>query len=104
MERTYGPAYDKKIDGKRINNQMEKIKQYMLGCEGWKTLFEIEQSTGYSQASISAQLRHLRKKKFGEYNVSKKRREYNGEEKGTWEYSVREKHSVYKQMDFFLKQ
>jgi hypothetical protein len=57
----------------------------MLARNGWKTLAEIRQTFDYPESSISAQLRHLRKKQFGSYRVEKRRR--NGL-KGTWEYRV----------------
>jgi hypothetical protein len=80
---TFGPAYDPSIDHPRIQRQHERIRDYMLRG-WWKTLAEIEAALGYPQASISAQLRHLRKPKFGSYRVEKRRREG----AGTWEYRV----------------
>ena len=80
---TLGPAYEKKKDGKRIAKQIESIREYMLSSD-WKTLVEIEAALGYPQASVSAQLRHLRKARFGGYRVDKQRRT-----EGTWEYRVR---------------
>ena len=81
---TYGPAYNERLDGERIRKQHEVIRDLTLGFEWW-TLHEISERTGYPEASISAQLRHLRKKRFGGYTVNKRRRE---EEGGTWEYQV----------------
>jgi hypothetical protein len=54
---------------------------------GWMTLRELSELTGYGEASISAQLRHLRKTKFGGYVVAKRRR---GPAKsdGLWEYRI----------------
>lgn len=81
---TYGPDYDEQIDGQRIKTQMEKIRDYVLGkYPDWVSLAEIETATEYPQASISAQLRHLRKSRFGGYVVEKQRRQ---SDKGTWEY------------------
>lgn len=78
---TFGPAYDEKIDGERINKQQARIRKFMLNA-GWKTLGEIEEALNYPQASISAQLRHLRKRRFGSFIVDKRRM-------GTaWEYHV----------------
>jgi len=82
--KTFGPAFVEHIDGKRIKRQHEVIRDYMLRT-GWKTLGEIERALGYPQASISAQLRHLRKPCFGNHIVQKRRRT-----DGTWEYSVTE--------------
>ena len=84
-DNTYGPAYEESRDGKRIEKQHEVIKRYMLSHGSWKTLSEIEQRLGYPQASISAQLRHLRKARFGGYRVEKRRRD----DGGTWEYRVK---------------
>jgi uncharacterized protein YueI len=51
----------------------------------WRTLAEIETITGDPQASISAQLRHLRKKRFGYHTVNKQRRACY---LGTFEYQL----------------
>jgi hypothetical protein len=48
----------------------------------WRTLAEIEAETGYPQAGVSAQLRHLRKLRFGGHTLRKRRRPYGG----AWEY------------------
>jgi hypothetical protein len=41
----------------------------------WLTLAEIAECTEFGEASISAQLRHLRKPRFGGFRVEKRRRE-----------------------------
>lgn len=79
----FGPAYDKRIDGTRLQTQCDCIREWMLR-HGWTTLQEIKQALGYPESSISAQLRHLRKEEFGSFTVEKRRRD--GE--GTWEYRV----------------
>ncbi len=63
-------------------------------CETWLTLDEIAKLTHYPQASISAQLRHLRKPQFGGFEVEKRQRFtgrlLRGEDYGTvWEYQLR---------------
>lgn len=86
---TFGPSYDEDIDGERVSDQMSRIRNYMLleGNRGaWRTLREISLTLGYPESSVSAQLRHLRKERFGAYIVDKQRRV---EVKGTWEYQVR---------------
>lgn len=80
----YGPAYDKQRDGPRLNRQHERIRDWMLSRNEWKTLAEIRQALDYPESSISAQLRHLRKKEFGSHQVWKRRRRG----KGTWEYRI----------------
>ncbi len=62
-------------------------------CETWLTLDELAKLTHYPPASISAQLRHLRKPEYGGYAVEKRPREagklLRGEDFGTvWEYQM----------------
>jgi hypothetical protein len=59
----------------------------------WLTLEELAKLTHYPPASISAQLRHLRKREFGGYEVDKRQRVsgklLRGEDFGTvWEYRL----------------
>jgi hypothetical protein len=53
---------------------------------GWMTLREISELTNYGEASISAQLRHLRKPHFGGYLIVKRRR--GPVMNGAWEYRI----------------
>lgn len=77
-----GPV-DAHIDFDRLCGQIRRIFDLMK--DGfWRTLSEIEQETGDPQASVSAQLRHLRKTRFGGHIIEKRRRN-NG---GQWEYSL----------------
>lgn len=69
---TYGPAYDEHLDGARIKRQHETIRDLMLDGVP-RTLPELAEKTGYPESSISAQLRHLRKTRFGAWNVMKER-------------------------------
>ena len=55
--------------------------------EQWVTLAELAGKTKYPPASISAQLRHLRKAKYGGWVVKKRRREWEKEEL-VWEYRL----------------
>ena len=80
----YGPTFDKQLDGGRLKHQHEKIRDWMLAQDGWKTLAEMRAALECPESSISAQLRHLRKVQFGGYRVEKRRRSG----KGTWEYRV----------------
>ena len=79
-----GPAYDPKLDHKRLTHQIKRVYDAAVGST-WKTLAELEAETGDPQASISAQLRHLRKPRFGGWQVDRRRRVEGG---GTWEYVV----------------
>jgi hypothetical protein len=62
-------------------------------CETWLTLEELAKLTHYPPASISAQLRHLRKPEYGAYVVEKRQRNVGkvlrGEDFGAvWEYQL----------------
>ncbi|MBZ5528924.1 MAG: hypothetical protein LAN71_13610 [Acidobacteriia bacterium] len=64
-----------------------------MQARGWMTLGELAGATRFGEASISAQLRHLRKPGCGEFVVEKRRRETAGmarpEQAGAlWEYRV----------------
>ena len=52
----------------------------------WRTLDEIASTTGDPPASISAQLRHLRKRRFGAHVVERQAR--GDRSHGLWEYRV----------------
>lgn len=90
---TFGPAYSEELDGKRIQKQHEEIRDYML-CREWRTLAEIASALRYPEASVSAQLRHLRKARFGGHVVEKRRRL--SPSGAQWEYRVRSSDSVIK--------
>lgn len=80
-----GPVYDEHLDAARLTGQLLRIAELMADQE-WRTLGEISELTGDSTASISAQLRHLRKPRFGSNKVNKRRRGEPGS--GCWEYQV----------------
>ncbi len=66
-----GPQEAEPDRTERLSGQLKDI--FDLMCDGRKrTLADIEHATGHPPASISAQLRHLRKKRFGAWAVSKK--------------------------------
>ena len=65
-------------DARRLRSQREIIRDVMLSaaqCETWLTLGELRALTRYGEASISAQLRHLRKSEYGGYEIVKRHRE-----------------------------
>jgi hypothetical protein len=80
-----------------LRTQRQVLCDVMLSagqCGTWLTLQELAQLTCYGEASISAQLRNLRKPKFGGYVLEKRPREVDavlrGEALGTvWEYQLR---------------
>ena len=80
-----GSDYDPKIDNPRLKRQMKRVFDLMIDGQ-WRTLREISDITGDAQTSISAQLRHLRKERFGAYVVEKRSRGLR--ELGLYEYRV----------------
>lgn len=80
-----GPDYQPELDFKRLTGQMESIRNLMLDAR-WRTLREIADATGYGEASISAQLRHLTKPRFGSHTKEKRRR--GDGQAGLFEYRI----------------
>jgi hypothetical protein len=72
-----GPEYDPARDNKRLDKQIGRIYSTMIDG-AWRTLDEISSQTGDPQASVSAQLRHLRKERFGSYIVNRRARGKSG--------------------------
>ena len=80
----------------QVRKQREVIRDVMLSagqCATWLTLDELAKLTHYPPASISAQLRHLRKPSFGAYAVVKRCSTVNKAMRAdgfgvVWEYSV----------------
>lgn len=75
----YSPAED---DG-RLSDQLARIKALMMDG-GWRTLAAISDAVRAPPASVSAQLRHLRKDRFGGYTVERRK----ANERGLYEYRV----------------
>ena len=65
-----GSDYVPSRDNDRLSGQLLRVWDCMKD-EQWRTLREISNITGDPEASISAQLRHLRKPRFGSYDVEK---------------------------------
>ena len=79
-----------------LRRQRDVLCDVMLSagqCETWLTLYELGRLTGYGEASVSAQLRHLRKPEFGGYEVDKRQRSLGrvvrSESGPLWEYRLR---------------
>src|SRR5258706_4662309 len=86
-------------DARRLRSQREVIRDVMLAaadCDTWLTLGELRALTRYGEASISAQLRHLRKMENGGYELAKRHREgaavahpaADGRGECVWEYHL----------------
>lgn len=80
-----GPAYEPEKDQERLTGQIFRVFSLMRDGK-WRTLAEIASRTGDPQASISAQLRHLRKPRFGGHSVDKRAR--GDRANGLWEYRL----------------
>jgi len=80
-----GPVYNAEHDHARLARQHERVRDLMLDGQ-WRTLDEIAAATGDPAASISAQLRHLRKPRFGGWRVEKRIRA--DRERGLYEYHL----------------
>ena len=86
-------------DARRLRSQRDVIRDVMVSaadCDTWLTLGELRAITRYGEASISAQLRHLRKAENGGYEIVKRHREgasparpgADGRGEGVWEYRI----------------
>lgn len=80
-----GSAYDPAFDDARLRKQIGRVWSVMRDGQ-WRTLRELASATGDPEASCSAQLRHLRKPQFGEYEVQ--RRSRGDRALGLYEYRV----------------
>jgi hypothetical protein len=85
--------------GKRVagGSQREVLRDVMLSaaeCGTWMTLRELARLTSYGETSISAQLRHLRKQRYGAFVIDKQVRKCGddggaAEHGAVWEYRLR---------------
>lgn len=66
-----GADYTPERDWGRLTTQIGRVYASMKDGR-WRTLREIADATGDPEASISAQLRHLRKERFGAHTVNRK--------------------------------
>ncbi len=68
-----GAAYQEEFDFTRLSGQIRRVYDCIKDGR-WRTLEEIADATKDPQASISAQLRNLRKKKFGAHTIERRAR------------------------------
>lgn len=82
MTRSYGPAAEK-ADISRIQSQIEALRDLLVEDakrDTWRSLAELSViltnrlKRKVPEASISAQLRHLRKPEHGRWTIAKRRR------------------------------
>jgi hypothetical protein len=82
-----GSDYQPSLDQNRLSGQYYRIFDLMQDQQ-WRTLAAIHLATGDPESSISAQLRHMRKTKFGCHTVNKRRVEGKKESCGLFEYQL----------------
>lgn len=70
MDRFNGSDYVPTRDDVRLTGQLLKIWD-VVSDGSWKTLRQIAEATGGPESSVSANLRHLRKPRFGGHTVEK---------------------------------
>lgn len=68
-----GATFDPALDGPRLTSQLDRVKALMLSDSRWRSLAQIAQLVGGTEASVSARLRDLRKTAFGSFQVERKR-------------------------------
>lgn len=79
-----GETYEPDRDKIRLTGQL--LRTYEVMRDGrWHTLTEIAERAHGSPQSVSARLRDLRKKRFGAYEVERKRHDYLD---GVWLYRL----------------
>ncbi len=65
-----GADYLPERDRERLTGQLQRVFRCMSDG-AWRTLHQISRLTGDPEPSISAQLRHLRKPRFGSHTVER---------------------------------
>lgn len=66
-----GPEYIPSRDHERLSSQFRRIFNLMSDGQ-WRTLQDITDATEDPQSSVSAQLRHMRKVRFGAHTVNRR--------------------------------
>ena len=79
-----GETYDSGQDKLRLSTQLGRVFHAMTGGEWW-TLEILSSVTRAPEASVSARLRDLKKKKFGGMTIERRRSE---RYQGLWDYRM----------------
>jgi hypothetical protein len=58
-----GETYEPEHDEKRLTTLLQRVRDLMLDCQ-WRTIPEIQHACGGTEASCSARLRDLRKRRW----------------------------------------
>lgn len=77
-----GATYRRALDHERLGKQLLRVG-HLMADGGWHTLREISHRTNDPEASVSARLRDLRKRKFGGHSVARERLQ-----DGLWRYRL----------------
>lgn len=77
-----GATYERDKDQMRLNAQLWRVC-VVIQDRQWYSLAELAEATGDPEASISARLRDLRKPRFGNHTIQRRRRS-----PGTFEYRL----------------
>lgn len=80
-----GDTFDVTQDQTRLARLLDRVRALMADGH-WRTLSEIQQAVGGSEASVSARLRDLRKLANGAHEVQRRRR--GDPARGLFEYRV----------------
>jgi biotin operon repressor len=81
-----GETFEAEHDAERLGTQLVRVLALMRDGE-WRTLRQIADAVGGSEAGVSARLRDLRKTRHGGYTVDRERR--GDPTRGLWYYRVR---------------
>lgn len=79
-----GATFDYQKDYMRLNGQLARVYNWMSDGR-WRTLGELKNLAGGTEAALSARLRDLRKRRFGGHTVNRRRR---ANSNGLWEYQL----------------
>ena len=89
----FGPTFAARVDGKRLLSKQDRVRNFMLSAnsrfqtlEEIKSILEVRFGERFPAPSLSAFLRHLRKRRFGSYVLEKRHR--GDPSAGLWEYKL----------------
>ena len=68
MDNTFGSHYDKDRDEPRLTNQRDLIMEYIKRHRDF-SVDEVALALSFPENSVSSQIRHLRKEKFGDHCI-----------------------------------
>src|SRR5262245_51604573 len=82
-----GSTYEPLFDGTRLKTLLARVRHLLSANAGrWFTIKGIQSHCGGTPASVSARIRDLRKPKFGQFHIE--RRRVGDPRDGLWEYRI----------------